>query len=41
MMLPSAEDIKLHREAQLVEKVMVWLRRGTLQSGAGDRGTAA
>ena len=28
MMLPSAEDIKLHREAQLVEKVMVWLRRG-------------
>ena len=28
MMLPSAEDIKLHREKQLVEKVMVWLRRG-------------
>lgn len=28
MMLPSAEDIKLHREEQLVEKVMVWLRRG-------------
>jgi ATP-dependent RNA helicase DeaD len=28
MMLPSAEDIKLHREAQLVEKMMVWLRRG-------------
>ncbi len=28
MMLPSAEDIKLRREAQLVEKVMVWLRRG-------------
>jgi ATP-dependent RNA helicase DeaD len=28
LMLPSAEDIKLHREAQLVEKVMVWLRRG-------------
>ena len=28
MMLPSAEDIKLHREAQLVEKVMVWLQRG-------------
>jgi ATP-dependent RNA helicase DeaD len=26
--LPSAEDIKLHREEQLVEKVMVWLRRG-------------
>ncbi len=26
--LPSAEDIKLHREQQLVEKVMVWLRRG-------------
>ena len=28
MMLPSAEDIKLHREAELLEKVMVWLRRG-------------
>ncbi|NNL78089.1 MAG: DEAD/DEAH box helicase [Desulfobacterales bacterium] len=28
MMLPSAEDIKSHREAQLMEKVMVWLRRG-------------
>jgi ATP-dependent RNA helicase DeaD len=28
MMLPSAEDIKLHREAQLVGKVMVWLQRG-------------
>lgn len=28
MMLPSADDIKLHRETQLVEKVMVWLRRG-------------
>jgi ATP-dependent RNA helicase DeaD len=28
MMLPSAEDIKLHREAQLVEKVMIWLQRG-------------
>jgi ATP-dependent RNA helicase DeaD len=28
MMLPSAEDIKLLREAQLLEKVMVWLRRG-------------
>ena len=28
MMLPGAEDIKLHREAQLMEKVMVWLRRG-------------
>jgi len=28
MMLPSAEDIKVRREAQLVEKVRVWLRRG-------------
>jgi ATP-dependent RNA helicase DeaD len=28
VMLPSAEDIKLHREVQLMEKVMVWLRRG-------------
>jgi ATP-dependent RNA helicase DeaD len=28
MTLPSAEDIKVYREAQLVEKVMVWLRRG-------------
>jgi ATP-dependent RNA helicase DeaD len=28
MMLPSAEDIKLRRDSQLVEKVMVWLRRG-------------
>ena len=28
MMLPSADDIKLHREKELVEKVMVWLRRG-------------
>jgi ATP-dependent RNA helicase DeaD len=28
MTLPSAEDIKVHREAQLLEKVMVWLRRG-------------
>ena len=28
MTLPRAEDIKLHREAQLLEKVMVWLRRG-------------
>jgi len=28
MMLPSAEDIKLNRETQLLEKVMVWLRRG-------------
>jgi ATP-dependent RNA helicase DeaD len=28
MMLPSVEDIKLHREAELLEKVMVWLRRG-------------
>jgi ATP-dependent RNA helicase DeaD len=28
MTLPSAEDIKLHREAQLLEKMMVWLRRG-------------
>jgi ATP-dependent RNA helicase DeaD len=27
-MLPSAEDIQRQREAQLVEKVMVWLRRG-------------
>ena len=27
-MLPSADDIKLQREAQLVEKVRVWLRRG-------------
>ena len=27
-MLPRAEDIKLQREAQLVEKVRVWLRRG-------------
>jgi len=27
-MLPSAEDIKLQRESQLLEKVMVWLRRG-------------
>jgi ATP-dependent RNA helicase DeaD len=27
-MLPSAEDIKLNRESQLLEKVMVWLRRG-------------
>ena len=27
-MLPSAEDINLQREEQLVEKVMVWLRRG-------------
>jgi ATP-dependent RNA helicase DeaD len=26
--LPSAEDIKLHRETQLVEKVKIWLRRG-------------
>jgi ATP-dependent RNA helicase DeaD len=26
--LPSVEDINLHREAQLLEKVMVWLRRG-------------
>lgn len=28
MNLPSREDITLHREAQLLEKVMVWLRRG-------------
>ena len=28
MMLPSADDIRLHREAQLVEKIMVWLKRG-------------
>jgi ATP-dependent RNA helicase DeaD len=28
MMLPSVEDIKLRREAELLEKVMVWLRRG-------------
>jgi ATP-dependent RNA helicase DeaD len=28
VMLPSAEDIKLQREARLVEKVMVWLKRG-------------
>ncbi len=28
MTLPSSEDIKLHREAELLEKVMVWLRRG-------------
>ena len=28
MTLPSAEDIKLHREAELLEKMMVWLRRG-------------
>jgi ATP-dependent RNA helicase DeaD len=28
MMLPSTEDIKLRREAQLLEKVTVWLRRG-------------
>ena len=28
MMLPSVEDINLHRETQLIEKVMVWLRRG-------------
>lgn len=28
MTLPSAEEIKLHRESQLLEKVMVWLRRG-------------
>jgi ATP-dependent RNA helicase DeaD len=28
MMLPSVDDIELHREKQLVDKVMVWLRRG-------------
>ncbi len=28
MVVPSAEDIKLNRETQLLEKVMVWLRRG-------------
>jgi len=28
MMLPSTEDIKLHRETQLLEKVTVWMRRG-------------
>jgi len=28
MTLPGAEDILQHREAQLVEKVMVWLKRG-------------
>jgi len=28
MTLPSADDIEQHREQQLVEKVMVWLRRG-------------
>ncbi len=28
MALPSTEDIKLRREAQLLEKVTVWLRRG-------------
>ena len=28
MMLPNDEDIKLHRETQLMEKVMVWMRRG-------------
>jgi ATP-dependent RNA helicase DeaD len=28
MMLPSTEDIKLHREKQLLEKVTVWMRRG-------------
>jgi ATP-dependent RNA helicase DeaD len=28
MMLPSDADIKLHRETQLMEKVMVWMRRG-------------
>ena len=27
-MLPSTEDIKLRREAQLLEKMTVWLRRG-------------
>ena len=27
MMLPSTEDIKLRREAQLLEKMTVWLRR--------------
>lgn len=26
--LPSVEDIRNHREAALVEKIMVWLRRG-------------
>ena len=26
--LPTVEDIQQHREAQLVEQVMVWLRRG-------------
>ncbi len=28
VMLPRTEDIKLRREAQLLEKVSVWLRRG-------------
>jgi len=28
MTLPSADDIQLHRESQLLAKVMVWLRRG-------------
>ncbi len=28
MVLPSTEDIKLHRERQLLEKVTVWMRRG-------------
>jgi ATP-dependent RNA helicase DeaD len=28
MMLPSADEIKLQRKAQLLEKVTVWLRRG-------------
>jgi ATP-dependent RNA helicase DeaD len=31
MMLPSTEDIKLHRETQLLEKVTVWMRRGRCQ----------
>jgi ATP-dependent RNA helicase DeaD len=26
--LPSAEDIRNHREAALVEKIMIWLKRG-------------
>jgi len=28
MTLPSADDIQQHREKQLVDKVLVWLRRG-------------
>ena len=36
MRIPTVEEIEEHREAQLLEQMMVWLQRGALSEGIAD-----